>query len=617
MPALLTNKFRHKMALEIALNRALDEYYITCGRPTAFDNDSVPPTPTDSVQSAHIDVYRHMIFGKRVVPDDIRLMVQRNDWVSGTVYTAYDHENTQLFAKDTKFFVVVNEGLFYSVFKCLSNNGGVPSVYRPSLYDTAADDEFYTTADGYQWKYMYTIPKSLFEKFATVDYIPVVANTAVTANASPGAVETIQVVSPGSRYNAYHSGSIQAARIGGNNQLYAIDPSAAGNTDFYKNSVLKVTSGPGAGQQRVIADYIVSGGYKRVLVNQPFDPANSPTEESTYEISPNIVVEGSGTGFVGRAIINAVSNTIYAVEITNKGAGYSWANAIVVSNTGIVNSASNTYIQANNAILRVVISPPGGHGSDVESELGATRVCISQTVNTTQSGNKIVAENEFRTVSVIKNPLFANVEITISDAVGTFGIGDLVVQPFKTALGVGYNYGTIASSGGGILYLRATKGVMSLTDADFSTANPVGAEFVYGPIYNSNMTATGNITGLGMNNPGLYFDQTTTLYGTVSGSAQFTQDETVVQNDQARGTVLSANSSTIKLVNTRGVFVSVNEGSVADHVVGDSSRASASIDSIQLPDVIPESGEVIYIENIAPIARANGQTETVKVILEF
>lgn len=619
MSALLTIEFRHSIAAQIPQYGSLDNYYLTFGKTTSFTNDSSPPDPSDSVQSSHIDIFNDMIFGKRISGTDVAMAVRRYDWVAGTVYTPYDHEDPTLFNKNTAFFVVVNEGLSYSVFKCLGNSGGVPSLNKPSLYETSADDDFYFTADGYQWKYMYTISKADFEKFATPNYIPVVANTDVTANAVSGAIEAIQVTNRGTRYNAYHGGVIQVARVGGNNQLYTIEASAAANTDFYKNSVIKITTGPGAGQQRVISDYIVSGGVKRVLVAQPFDPSNMPTEDSTYEISPNIILTGDGQNFVGRALVNAISNTIYAVEITNKGSGYSWANAVVVSNTGIINTSSNTFIQANNAQLRVVISPPGGHGSDAETELGSTYVCISSTINTVEAGGKIVANNDFRTISLIKNPLFANVVINTANSVGTFSVGEKVIQPRDSITGTSYNVGIVSEVNSNQLTLSNVSGVFGVSNTQYSLiAPPDGTEYVYGTIYNESNSATASITSTSADNPELYFDQTTTFVCNVTSSAVFLADEEIYQpSTDGVGRVYYANNTMIKVSNKFGTFNQAETGTNAGMVYGRTSLASANVTAIKLPDVIRNSGEVLYIENVSPIARANGQSETIKIVLEF
>lgn len=617
MPSLFTTKFRHALAKQTAISGIYTHYYVAVGRPTSFPSDVNPPTPTDSVQDSHIDVYDGMIFGKELTGNDVCIMAYRNDWTSGTVYDAYDHENPRLYDRSTKFYVIVNEGLMYSVFKCLSNNNGSPSTVRPSMYETAADDDFYMTADGYQWKLLYTLPKPVFERFATTNYIPVIPDANVAANAVPGAIETIQVLDPGTRYNAYHKGTIQVARVNGNNQLYTIESTAASNTDFYKNSVIKITSGPGAGQQRVISDYIVTGSARRIFTAQPFDTNDLPTEESTYEISPNVVVEGDGSDFAGRALINAVSNTIHAIEITSKGSGYSWAKATVISNTGIINAASNTFVQANNAVLRVVISPPGGHGSEVESELGGTQLCISVTFNTVEAGGKLLPNNDFRTISVLKDPLFTRATIDISPIAGSFSPGEIILQPRESGVGTILNTGMIVSANSSQVVIASANGTFSPTSEDFGTHVFDGTEFTYGPVFNAANSALAVVTSVDPSNPGLYFDQTTTLIANLVSGTPFIQDEVLYQGDHANGVVYFANSSVIKLTNTKGVFNTAETDTSSGMVFGNTSLAAANTTAIKLPDLVKGSGEVIYIENISPIARTEGQSETIKVVLVF
>ena len=45
--------------------------------------------------------------------------------------------------------------------------------------------------------------------------------------------------------------------------------------------------------------------------------------------------------------------------------------------------------------------------------------------------------------------------------------------------------------------------------------------------------------------------------------------------------------------------------------------ATAKITSRIDGDLVDNSGEVIYIENMSPIARSNDQSEKVRIILEF
>ena len=62
----------------------------------------------------------------------------------------------------------------YNVYKCLPNNDttsggivGTTSIVKP----TGTGTSIISTADGYKWKFMYQISRSL--KFVTPNYIPV------------------------------------------------------------------------------------------------------------------------------------------------------------------------------------------------------------------------------------------------------------------------------------------------------------------------------------------------------------------------------------------------------------------------------------------------------------
>jgi hypothetical protein len=66
------------------------------------------------------------------------------------------------------------------------------------------------------------------------------------------------------------------------------------------------------------------------------------------------------------------------------------------------------------------------------------------------------------------------------------------------------------------------------------------------------------------------------------------------------------------LTNVKGNFTAGEGG-----VIGSSSGATLTIQSVTKSDIVKGSGEVLYIENITPIPRSNNQSETFKFILEF
>ena len=89
------------------------------------------------------------------------------------------------------------------VYKCLFNNRGAESTVMP--YSTS--HELIVTTDGYIWKYMYTIPNALFNKFTTGLDIPV--TTAVRAPYySGGAITNATVQYYGSGYTYTNTSAI-------------------------------------------------------------------------------------------------------------------------------------------------------------------------------------------------------------------------------------------------------------------------------------------------------------------------------------------------------------------------------------------------------------------------
>jgi hypothetical protein len=573
-------------------------YYYFVGNPVPFENDNSPPTLYDNVQTTFVDPFENMIYGKRITSSDVIQMAPRHDWVSGTVYSKYSSDDNNIL--DSNFFVLSNEGSSYSVFKCLDNNNGAASTYRPRLSETAADDDFYfTPTDGYQWKYMYSITTSQFNKFATASHIPVYVNANVVANAVGGSIDSISVLSSGNGYSSYTNGYFQEVRVGGNPLVFAIDSTtASSNSNYYINSALKITSGTGSGQQRYITGYTVAGSTRRVTIDSAFSV--TPTTSSFYEITPLVQIIGDGTGAQARAIVNSSSNTIQSIEVVERGSGYTYASVVITGNTGIINVATSTAIIANNATGKVIISPKNGHGSNAAAELGAHYVGISTTFDSTLSGNKVVDENDFRVVGILKDPLFFNVVLTISASTGTFQDGEYVYQnPSNT------------SNAYGIVY-SANDSVVKLTNAYgfFVTGNST-----YGVLTGSSSGFTAVCDS--STQPTTYFDQTYKVVGSLQSAQNFTEDELVYQDQNANGYYYSSNSTVVRLVNKKGTINQSEVGGTQYYLNGDTSDAQFLVSGVVPADIVKGTGDVIYIENFTPITKSSGQTEAIKLVLEF
>lgn len=419
---LITKQHRLHTARQLA--ESIDEpantaYYIFFGNHLPYANASNIPQPNDSIQDVYIDVYRNMIYGKRVNNDDIKLMIPRNNYVSNKPYDMYEatlgEANIEFF--DSNYYAVVNADAYYHVFKCLDNNQGANSTIQPEFSEIDAQDEVYQTSDGYVWKYMYTVDSATEAKFATTEYFPVVPNTQVSAAAKDGLINVIKVNSPGRGYDNYCNGTFRTddLRLNGNALLYSLNSSLTANTTntFYDGCYLYISAGTGVGQYAKITNYVVNSTVKALTLNDEF--AVPPAADSVYEISPGIVIVGDGTQAINaeaRAIINSAGNTIQRIEMLNLGLGYKYATANITT--------SNVVAVDSNAFITPVYSSPGGHGFDAAAELGATRLAFSTKFS--NSNIDIPLQNDYRTIGILKDPLFADVTLNInaSSTVGSF-----------------------------------------------------------------------------------------------------------------------------------------------------------------------------------------------------
>lgn len=208
-----------------------DRLYIFIGRPQTWDDENSPPQAVDSFQEFSSS-YDDMISLKRILASDTIQVIRRIDWVPpeqttgglGFTYDMYRHDYspsktassgaTKLY--DSDFYVVNSQ---YQVYKCIYNGtspsdpNGKPSTVEP----TGTSTSIITTADGYRWKYLYTIPVASVLKFFSNDYMPVFTNTTVQTNAVSGEIDTVVINSAGSGYNngTYDNVAINGDGAGG------------------------------------------------------------------------------------------------------------------------------------------------------------------------------------------------------------------------------------------------------------------------------------------------------------------------------------------------------------------------------------------------------------------
>ena len=451
---LITSSFNVAAAANFINSFADNDYFVYAARHIPYANsDTIIPTPNNSIRTIDTDVYDNMIFAKKVSSADVVHMAKKNLWESNTHYSMYDHLDGDLETKD--FFITVDDDTEYNVWKCLFNKStdtiNVNSTVAPSRVGSAADLNPVETGDGYVWKYMYTITKTQYEKFATSQYIPITANADVIAGATRGTIEVIKVEDAGAGYDNYIASATlltSDVTVEGIPTFYGAPATAASIDDYYQGCVMKITSGAAIGEYKRIVNYEGTSSQKKFILDSAF--INTPSAGDTYEVYPYAFVWGDGeesTPAEGIVYIDAAStNSINRVELLAVGENYRKAESYVSEQPITVPPSifDETYIQLpavissasyfSPASLRPIISPKNGHGSDPYNELFAKRVCLSAKFNNSESGI-IPIENDFRQVGLIKNATFTKVDMNIANTVGPgFSIGEKVYQYRKLKL---------------------------------------------------------------------------------------------------------------------------------------------------------------------------------------
>ena len=156
-----------------------------------------------------------MIALKKINTSDVRQVVPKTSWSSGTTYDYYRHDysrtNTAKVSGATNlysatYFVINSE---YQVYICLQNGtdpdnpNGRPSLDEPTFTDLEPRSAG-TSGDGYIWKYLYRIKPSEIVKFETTDFIPVPSdwatgtdNAPVRDNAVDGSIKIVTITDRG------------------------------------------------------------------------------------------------------------------------------------------------------------------------------------------------------------------------------------------------------------------------------------------------------------------------------------------------------------------------------------------------------------------------------------
>ena len=189
MAAIITDQIRILNAKNFVagVTTSTNAYYSFIGLTNANDFSSTwdqdPPSPKDSFDEEN-QYWDSMVALKKINSSDVRQVVTKRNWSSGTTFDMYRHDYsrtktaavtgaTNLYAAS---YYVINSD--FRVYICIQNGttpdtpNGSPSLDEPTHIDLEPRAAG-TSGDGYLWKYLYSIKPSDIVKFEATAFMPV------------------------------------------------------------------------------------------------------------------------------------------------------------------------------------------------------------------------------------------------------------------------------------------------------------------------------------------------------------------------------------------------------------------------------------------------------------
>jgi hypothetical protein len=268
MAAIITDRIKKifLQQLDDDVAGGINNYYVGVGRPIDWNNTDDAPDPENTgreIRNAQVN----LMSIKKIEAHSF--VIPRYSWSFGSIYSGYN-DNTDGHPLNS-YYVLTDEN---KVFVCLeqgknANGQAVTSTVKPISTATSA----FELADGYRWKFLYSIgslrtsqfvsanfiPVDKFTSFDSSDTIDVVQQVGIHNAATPGQITGYTMTNNGSGYTTVPTVNVVgdgisargAATISGG-QVTKIEVKDSGGGDFafgtgYTWASLEITGGGGTG----------------------------------------------------------------------------------------------------------------------------------------------------------------------------------------------------------------------------------------------------------------------------------------------------------------------------------------------------------------------------------
>lgn len=498
-------------------------YYVFVGFPNAstFYPNWDSSRPDPIDNYLYLNSYRDNILGiKKITSSDVIRVIPKIVWSSGKKYEMYRHD--------------------YSVVNTTSVTGST-RLYDSSYYVMNKDYKVYICIN----------------------------NNSQPSNSNTGTISTQEPL---------HTDLTPRLETDGYMWKYLYTLSPADVLKYDSTDYISVPSSWETSANNEIArirDNAVFGRIETILVEN---------NNATYPYSGtlnNVSIKGDGSGSNGTGTAKASvefneQGSPIKVLVTDFGKDYTFAtldlDSILTPNT------------SQKAIFNVIIPPPGGHGKNIYTELGAFRALIYSRIENDVTNPDFIVGNQFSRVGIIKG---------------------------MTSKGSGSLFNT--NTGSGVYAFQINEDASSEPYDSIITQENTGA---IGNLVSYDLTTkvvkyiqprANNIDTYADNNSNIQIDYN---YLNSSSGIQTTSNYQFKEFDTST-IKIGNNSYTINITTLSNNANSVNVGGTT-YYLGQQFNSGMSY-----PDINTKSGDILYVDNRASVTRSSQQREDIKIILEF
>lgn len=419
MPEILTTNFKSDSTRLFVEDILTNDYYLMASGIDRLDSENS--------RYAKNEFLEKVLFGKKIFNDDVHFMIKYYPWQRDEVYTQYDDI---IDLEEKNFYAVVspnnNDTGDYRVFKCLYNNEEA-KVQAPPAWNANNATQIYQTADGYLWKFIYSMTALEFDAYNSLGYVPLIGDFDTDPVSNTGGCEVSDIFVENAIANRGYTkkeGSLSQSPYS-NGQIFGRpdDDTIAQIFFYYYGQTLYVTNqNNGVSFLFDIEYYNYNTTTGEVEFRVDRDPVLAGVSANArWQILPKIKIEGDGQDAEAVPVLNS-DGQITSVTLLDRGTGYNNLLARVVDPLYDFNPNDSTRTDER-ASLRAVLSPPDGHGTNLIDEFYCRHFGIYAYI-TGEDNLLIGANNTYSSVGVVKNPEFVYPNNSIIDANNTPSIFD-------------------------------------------------------------------------------------------------------------------------------------------------------------------------------------------------